>query len=64
MTLPTQSHLLLTAACDEVVSATKAYHLALERNAGPATLALAEARQADALHYMNVLTRKLNEASK
>lgn len=55
--------LMLTAACDEVVAATQAYHFLHEAGASYHVLRDAEARQAAAVHYINVLTRKMAEAS-
>lgn len=53
--------LLLTAACDEVVSATRAFTILRQDGAPLPTLRAAEQRQSDAIHYVNILTRKIAE---
>lgn len=50
---------IITAACDHVVASTKAYHLALNRRASTVELTTLARRQADAVHYLSVVTRKV-----
>lgn len=61
---PTTHHtMMLTAACDEVVNATRAFHHHYNAGAGFEVLLKAEERQTAAIHCVNVLTRKMNEAA-